>query len=71
MTCWTVSFIFLTSYVLVGTIAELTLCPFVVSVDGAGYQLSDLCLHSTMDASQVRDGPFSFQGAGWIFKICA
>ena len=29
---------------------------------GRPYQLSDSCLHSTMDASQIRDGPFNFWG---------
>ena len=31
---------------------------------GRLYQLSDSCLHSTKDASQIRDGPFNF--LGWV-----
>ena len=41
--------------------SQVNMVAFVVGVDGAGlYQLSDSCLHSTMDASQIRDGPFNF-----------
>ena len=46
---------------------QVIIVSFAVSVDD---QLSDSCLHSTMDASQIRDGPFTL-GAGWILKcVC-
>ena len=41
------------------------------SVSGAGLALSaNLCLHSTMDASQIRDGPFNFWGRVDFLNIC-
>ena len=45
------------------TNSSLLACTIVNAVSfGARYQLSDLCFHSTMDASQIRDGPFYFWG---------
>ena len=43
------------------TIVKLTLCPLLIA-PGRQYQLSDSRLQSTMDASQIRNGPFHFWG---------
>ena len=48
---WTVFIILLTSGSFACTIVNIV--SFAVSTDGAGYQLSDLCLDSTMDASHI------------------
>ena len=34
----------------------------VKGLPGRPNQLSDSCLHSTMDASQIKDGLFNFRG---------
>ena len=47
--------------VLACTIVKLTLCPLLIA-PGRQYQLSDSRLQSTMDASQIRNGPFHFWG---------
>ena len=40
-------------------------------VQGRSLLLSDSCLHSTMDASQIRDVPFSFGGQVGLFVVVA
>ena len=38
----------------------------------ASHQLSDSCLHSIMDASQIRDGPFNLWGlVGFFYYLFA
>ena len=69
--CWTVSTILLTSGSLLAcTVVKLTLCPLQGghTAPGRPYLLPDSCLHSTMDASQIRDGPFNFWGRVGFFK---
>ena len=51
------------------TIVKLTLCPLLIA-PGRPYQLSDSSLQSTMDASQIRNGPFNFWGQVGLKKIC-
>ena len=43
--------------------------PFVVSVGGAKYQLSDSCLLSMMVARQITDGSLEFWGRFFVY-IC-
>ena len=38
-------------------------------VPGRSLLLSDSCLHSTMDASQIGDVPFSFGGQVGLFVV--
>ena len=44
--------------------SQVNIVSFAVSVDDAGkpYQLSVSCMHSTKDASQIREGPLNFRG---------
>ena len=43
---------------------------FAVNVDGAGYQLSNSCLQSAIDAGQIRDGPLNFWERVGLKNIC-
>ena len=51
------------------TIVKLTLCPLLIA-PGRPYQLSDSSLQSTMDASQIRNGPFHFWGQVGLKNMC-
>ena len=68
MICRTVSVLLFTS----GSLLARTMgtVSFAVNIDGAGYQLSNSCLQSAIDASQIRDGPLNFWERVGLKNIC-